>query len=56
MLTEMWKQELMQKREQILALDNMILLDNRCVTKRKYNTLNNDTCNVMGSFHKLEID
>lgn len=55
-MIEMWKQELMQKREQILALDNMILLDNRCVTKRKYNTLNNDTCNVMGSFHKLEID
>ncbi|CAH1389628.1 unnamed protein product [Nezara viridula] len=57
-MIEMWKKELAEKRERLLALDHMKLLDNSCLSKKGKNGNNRsiDTTSVIGSFRKLEVD
>lgn len=60
LVAEMWKGELMQKRERLLSLDKMILLNNEGVGKKKNtrtkSTKIQSTTTVTGSFRKLNID
>ncbi|XP_065226019.1 clavesin-2 isoform X2 [Planococcus citri] len=57
-MIEMWKSELLQKRERLLSLDKMVLLNNDCVTKKKYSKSAKAQAmtHVTGSFRKLNID
>lgn len=54
----MWKNELLQKREHLLSLDKMALLNNDCVMKKKNgkSAKTQVMMNVTGSFRKLDID
>lgn len=62
MLTETWKEELAEKRERIMALDQMKLLDNTSILKRKDGNHNKNnrtsasSLSISGSFRKLEVD
>uniref|UniRef100_A0A0A9WJV2 Clavesin-2 n=1 Tax=Lygus hesperus TaxID=30085 RepID=A0A0A9WJV2_LYGHE len=60
-MIESWKQELASKRESLLALDKMKILDNSSILKRrnggteKSRKAIEDMC-ITGSFRKLEVD
>lgn len=53
---EMWKNELLQKREYLLSLDKMALLNNDCFTKKKNKSARMQAIMITGSFRKLDID
>uniref|UniRef100_A0A069DTA5 Putative phosphatidylinositol transfer protein sec14 n=1 Tax=Panstrongylus megistus TaxID=65343 RepID=A0A069DTA5_9HEMI len=59
-MIETWKQQLAEKRERIMALDKMKLLDNKCILKKDGNNNKNKTStsslSITGSFRKLEVD
>ncbi|KAL1117148.1 hypothetical protein AAG570_004475 [Ranatra chinensis] len=58
-MIEQWKQELLSKRDRLMDLDSMKLLDNSCVMKKDRNNNANkksDISNVTGSFRRLDVD
>lgn len=57
-IIDIWKTELAAKRDKLLALDKMKLLDNSAIMKNKTNARKKtfDETNLAGSFRKLEVD
>lgn len=61
-MIKLWKQELKQKRDVILQLDEIHLLSDRGIQRRSSNKPNNQTTfagqieTIQGSFRKLEFD
>ncbi|XP_014286827.1 retinaldehyde-binding protein 1 [Halyomorpha halys] len=53
-MIELWKFQLVEKRDRILALDKMKLLDNSCLMKKAKSNKNQEI--DVGSFRKLAID
>lgn len=53
-MIDMWKKEMVAKRERLLSFDKMQLLSDRGIIRRNNNDLNME--NVQGSFRKLDID
>nr|CAD7429939.1 unnamed protein product [Timema monikensis] len=60
-MTDLWMKELISKRGQLLALDDMKLLSNKGIMTRKNNNNNiygglNGIAGLPGSFRRLEVD
>lgn len=60
-MIQIWREELAQKREQIIALDNMKILNDRGIIGRRHEEGHKSNklllCNdVIGNFRKLELD
>jgi hypothetical protein len=58
----LWKKELLENREKLIALDNMRLLSDRNIITRKtkaeinHHSLISGFDQINGSFRKLEVD
>ncbi|KAG8263329.1 hypothetical protein J6590_035167 [Homalodisca vitripennis] len=57
-MIEMFKKEMLLKRDRLLALDDMRLLDTKGITRmpHKVSKKSIDSASITGSFRKLEVD
>lgn len=55
-MVELWKKELEAKRERLLSYDDMNLLSDQGIIKRKNRIVENEINGLQGSFRKLEVD